>query len=672
MNALDATKVEHMSFIQENILWGLPLILLPVIIHLINRMRHKPRQWGAMQFLLAATRSSTSHSKIKNWLILAMRILAVLMLLLFLSRPLVGGWMGWAFGGAPDVIILLIDRSASMESRISGTDKSRRQYAIEMIRDAAEKFEDKSQIVLLDSVTRKAQDIPTASSILDLPDTQPSDTAADIPAMLQSALDWLMDNQAGTAEIWIASDLQATNWMPKDSRWQNLMTSLNSLKQEVRIRLLATTQDSPMNTSISISELARSHAGETDEIRLMVDIKRTKTNNDIESIKQTINGVTTELEAKVIGQTTRWRHSIEVGAQSGGWGKLELSADGNPQDNIAYYRYNEDHPIGGLVITKSQLGPLWQVAASVATSSGRKSAKLLKPNEFSKSDLGEATLIIWHAALPEGDSANLLREFINEGGRLIFFPTGEVNTTRFVGLGWGEKQTAEKEPFKIGRWDEDQGPLANTDEGLQLPLNQLIVQQRQQILGQAAVLAAFEDGQTLLSRQTIGQGEVYFCSTLPLLTWSELGNGMVVVPMLQRLLAAGSSRFQQKFMTETGKVSAGDMQLEWTSVENGQRGDLNTQAGVYQSADRWLVLNRPANESELEQVEDKVVAELFSGLTFQLFQAKRDNTSLQSEIWDKLLILMLIALLIEAWLIRPKINLESDATTSNPLPKITT
>ena len=31
-----------------------------------------------MQFLLAATRSSTSHSKIKNWLILAMRILAVL------------------------------------------------------------------------------------------------------------------------------------------------------------------------------------------------------------------------------------------------------------------------------------------------------------------------------------------------------------------------------------------------------------------------------------------------------------------------------------------------------------------------------------------------------------------------------------------------------------------
>ncbi len=29
-----------MTFLQPLILWGLPLVLLPVIIHLINRMRH--------------------------------------------------------------------------------------------------------------------------------------------------------------------------------------------------------------------------------------------------------------------------------------------------------------------------------------------------------------------------------------------------------------------------------------------------------------------------------------------------------------------------------------------------------------------------------------------------------------------------------------------------------
>ena len=657
-----------MSFIQENILFGLPLILLPVIIHLINRMRHKPRKWAAMQFLFAATQSSTSHSKIKNWLILAMRILAVLMLLLFLSRPLVGGWMGWAFGGAPDIIMLLVDRSASMESRISGTNKSRREYAIEMIVNAAEKFENKSQIVLIDSATRKPQNIANAASILELPDTQPSDTAADIPAMLQSALDWLVDNQAGIAEIWIASDLQATNWLPDDSRWESLMESFNSLKQKVRIRMLATTQDSPMNASISVSQLARIKSNEIGEVRLAVDIKRTKINNDTEPIKQTINGVTTEIEAKVNGQATRWRHRIEVDEQSGGWGKLELSPDGNPQDNITYYRYDDDFSMEGLVISESKLSPLWQAAASTVNISARKPAKILAPNEFSKSDLRDSTLVIWHAPLPQGDTSIALREFINEGGRLVFFPTGEATTVRFVGLGWGEKQTTEKDPFKIGRWDEDQGPLANTDEGLLLPLNQLTVKQRQKIVGEAAILAAFNDGQAFLARQTIGQGEVYFCSILPLLTWSNLGDGMVIVPMIQRLLAAGSSRFQRNFIIETGRASAGDMQLEWTSAETGQRGNLQTEAGVYRSGDRWLVVNRPENENEFKRVEDEKVSALFSGLTFRLFQAQRDNTSLQSEIWDKFLILMLIALLIEAWLICPKGSFESDKKTSGTLP----
>ena len=128
---------------------GVFLLLLPVIIHLINRMRHKPRQWAAMQFLLAATRSSTSHAKLRNLLILLMRMLAVLALFLFLQRPLVGGWVGWALGGAPDVILLLVDRSASMELRITGTDDSRREYALKMMADAAGKFENNSHLVLL-------------------------------------------------------------------------------------------------------------------------------------------------------------------------------------------------------------------------------------------------------------------------------------------------------------------------------------------------------------------------------------------------------------------------------------------------------------------------------------------------------------------------------------------
>jgi hypothetical protein len=84
-----------MTFLQPFILWGLPLILLPVLIHLLNRMRHRPQPWAAMRFLVSATRSSVNNARLRQWLILAMRVLAVLMLVLFLSRPLAGGWLGW-------------------------------------------------------------------------------------------------------------------------------------------------------------------------------------------------------------------------------------------------------------------------------------------------------------------------------------------------------------------------------------------------------------------------------------------------------------------------------------------------------------------------------------------------------------------------------------------------
>jgi hypothetical protein len=639
-----------MTFLQPLILWGLPLVLLPVIIHLINRMRHRPRQWAAMQFLLAATRSSTSHAKLRNLLILLMRVLAVLTLLLFLARPLVGGWMGWALAAAPDAILLLVDRSASMESRVAGADESRREYALRMLADAAGEFEHASHLVLLDSATRKAREIANAASLLELPDTQPTDTAADLPAMLQTALDWLIENQAGTAEIWIASDLQASNWQPDDPRWETLITAFDSLPQKVRIRLLATTQESPGNASISVTQLSRQQGG---DVRLAADLKRSQADAGRATITRTLNGVATELEAKVTGQSTRWRHRFAVGDQAGGWGKLELPADGNPRDNITYYRYSDDHPPAGLVITGSALGPLWQAAASAAGRDGRTPAKRYAPDDVTPADLRDATLVVWQAPLPEGEMAGALRRFADEGGRVIFFPPNKAATARFAGLGWGEKQTSGDAGFAVGRWDEDQGPLANTDEGLLLPLAKLGVRQRQQVVGQAAVLAAFDDGQALLVRQSLGQGEVYFCATLPLLAWSEMGDGLVVVPMLQRLLAAGSRRLQRDSVAECGQIGAGDLQLEWTSIETGQRGDVQTQAGVYQSGDRWLVVNRPAAEDEFERVGDEAVSGLFGTLSFQLFQAQRDDTALQGEIWRMFLFLMLLALLIEAWLIRP-------------------
>src|SRR5436190_21510540 len=103
-----------MSFLQPWLLLGLPLIALPIIIHLINQRRFQTIQWAAMMFLLAAYRMARGYSRLRQILIMMFRMLAVAGLFLAVARPLASGWLGLAGGGKADTTLVLLDRSPSM------------------------------------------------------------------------------------------------------------------------------------------------------------------------------------------------------------------------------------------------------------------------------------------------------------------------------------------------------------------------------------------------------------------------------------------------------------------------------------------------------------------------------------------------------------------------------
>ena len=114
-----------MSFLQPWLLAALPLVALPVIIHLVNQRRFQTINWGAMMFLLAARRLSRGYSRLRQWLILAFRMAAIAGLVVAVSRPLASGWVGLAAGGRPDTTIVLVDRSPSMQQRDRATGRSK-------------------------------------------------------------------------------------------------------------------------------------------------------------------------------------------------------------------------------------------------------------------------------------------------------------------------------------------------------------------------------------------------------------------------------------------------------------------------------------------------------------------------------------------------------------------
>jgi len=58
--------------------WGLPVAAAPLLIHLINLLRHRRVPWAAMEFLLASQRTYRTRVLLRQLLLLALRTVAIL------------------------------------------------------------------------------------------------------------------------------------------------------------------------------------------------------------------------------------------------------------------------------------------------------------------------------------------------------------------------------------------------------------------------------------------------------------------------------------------------------------------------------------------------------------------------------------------------------------------
>jgi hypothetical protein len=97
------------------VLPGAALIALPVIIHLINRMRYRRVRFAAMEFLLVSQQRNRRKLLIEQLLLLFLRILAVLLLVALIARPFFDPSQLAILAGQKTHHVVLIDDSGSMD-----------------------------------------------------------------------------------------------------------------------------------------------------------------------------------------------------------------------------------------------------------------------------------------------------------------------------------------------------------------------------------------------------------------------------------------------------------------------------------------------------------------------------------------------------------------------------
>jgi hypothetical protein len=675
-----------MTFLQPFVLWGLLLGFLPILIHLFNRLRHRKLPWAAMMFLRMANRKSTKYAKVRQWLVLLFRMLAVMALVVALSRPLAGGWIKGMMSGKPDVILIIIDRSASMGAQ-SG-EKTRLERALNVMIDSAKSYGEGVRLVVMEHTDQRPREVKGGVEALkNVVGKGVTDTAADIPTLLESAADWFKETNPGIGEIWIASDLQASNWDPSaEVRWRQLSSKLDALPQSVRVRLMAMDEETPANVSVRLKSVARQRVADRVELVLQLELSRgAALAGEVDLavfVEGEENGETISLEGAT--HVHELRFPLRKGDQSG-WGYVELvdKEDGNAQDNVAYFVYGEPVKAKTAVVGNLDLFPtqFLHLAAAPDSTNTNQVSEVIPPADTEERTWTDYAMVLWQDKLPQGDSAEKLSQYLKAGGLVVFFPNQAPDEVRFNGLGWGALKRYEDNGKQFETWQQlvaaendqehlglritsytdNEGPLQRTEEGLYLPVDDLRVNQRRAIEGDGLIQAAFEDGVPWLMAKTVGRGQVVFCGTQPSDAWSSLTEGLVLVPMLQRLLSQGeamlSGRFVQGHMLSAGDDRANEGE-RWVSEEvgKGSAKDFNSQAGVYRMGQRIVAVNRPEREDLSPALEEDSVRELFGEVPVALAQEKAQGGASDDpkEIWQWFLVAMAMALLIEGILILPK------------------
>lgn len=211
------------GFAFSNLLWlGLPLIGVPILIHLINLMRHRRVRWAAMEFLLASQKKNRNWVLLRQLLLLLLRMAAVAGIVMLLAQP-----AGRLFGGAVTHHIVLLDDSFSMSDRgREGPVFDEAKQAVEQIGRGVAELEGEQKFTLLRfSQAGAAGSAPAADYLQEtvtadfanklrerLPGIEVSETGAG-PGPALAAVEKYFERATGeTRVVYLVSDFRRRPW----------------------------------------------------------------------------------------------------------------------------------------------------------------------------------------------------------------------------------------------------------------------------------------------------------------------------------------------------------------------------------------------------------------------------------------------------------------------------
>jgi len=630
------------------LLGGLAALAVPIVIHLLIKRKKQPVRFSTIQFFVKQDEQASKRRRLRNWLLLALRLLLVTLLVLAFTRP---------FTRIPAasnhqkkrIGIFVLDRSVSMNAATQGDTAWNR--ALKLVRSTLRDFraDDQAAIVTCSAHTEVFSGLMPAAAIARLIDgLVPEFTTGNLADGLRAALKLTPDDDAtATTTIYIVTDLQKNNCLDLQSV---------TVPQHVEVKLLNGGELFTSNTAIADLRLEGQMKPEaqvtlksfSDEdhsnVRLSVMVDGKEVVNAPVSLKA-------GLETNIV---------LPLPAFKPGWHSAEahlLTKDALKFDDIRYHAFFIAAPLHVLCVeTKpdvriheqdsffvtSALQPGAEPGASIPTLF---TVEIVNPSALARKlvtgkDSPSYATVVLPALRQIPDSAGeALAAYVRNGGGLLLFVGDGVSANRYnaefrdlLPLQLAAVDTRGNAGWRLDTF-EKHSPMFTAFQGVagaNLRLPEFTRRFGAQPLPAAAAstLAAFDDGIPLIASRSVDAGRVVLVNTSMDASWSDWPKRKSFVPWLHgtvNFLSRRSSKdaMQPSHLFTTGEdaeitlgqpwkgrsllIHRGDAKAESVTIdEEGRLQHLGLETpGVYVMRDpngielrRWAV-NLPPRESDL-------------------------------------------------------------------------
>jgi hypothetical protein len=270
------------GFVNPALLVGAALAVVPLIIHLLNRQRYKPMQWAAMRFVLAAYRKTRRRARLENLLLLLLRMAAIALLALAISRPFTGDRSPLAsLSENRRDVVLVLDASASTGYRadVKSTFERIVERAKEIVLELDGARDDRVRILVAAArprlvAWRRPDEALSVLATLNAPTDEPLDLAAALGEVVRFAEEDAQHSDRSGLEIRLLTDLQkralkaraqvrarAPESDPKAPALIEQLDALAKLHAHVLVEDLGPSDDVPPNLAIDAIETLSSVIG---------------------------------------------------------------------------------------------------------------------------------------------------------------------------------------------------------------------------------------------------------------------------------------------------------------------------------------------------------------------------------------------------------------------------